>query len=194
MRRTPGEFVHPRTQTNNLPHRGRGTAAAVDEGGTQNRYGENPGEYVPAKAHLKGELSAQLTEGSGLAKGQALRRRRKYRAPQISRPAFRLRRSFSKEKPDPSDPAIAGPAPLPGEPRMYVFLGREPKKPSPAGEGWGLRLFRYTNSPGFSCPASLYRPSSVRASPCQLPQGEAFGGTYTPKGKPLVARTVTILL
>ena len=41
-----------------------------------------------------------------------------------------------------------------------------------------------TNSPGFSCPASLYRPSSVRAAPCQLPQGEAFGGTYTPKGKP----------
>ena len=104
-------------------------------------------------APLKGELSAKLTERSGLAFGQALRRRRKYRAPQISRPAFRLRRGFSKEKPDPSDPAIAGPAPLPGEPRMYVSLGRKPKKPSPAGEGRGLPVRVYVHL-SYSAPPS----------------------------------------
>ena len=43
-------------------------------------------------APLKGELSAQLTEGSGLAESQALRRRRKYRVFRTFGPEFRLRR------------------------------------------------------------------------------------------------------
>ena len=41
----------------NLPHRGRGTAAAVEEG----RYGRE--RCVKREAPLQGELSAQLTEG-----------------------------------------------------------------------------------------------------------------------------------
>ena len=41
----------------NLPLRGRGTAAAVEEG----RYGRE--RCVKREAPLQGELSAQLTEG-----------------------------------------------------------------------------------------------------------------------------------
>ncbi len=66
--------------------------AETDEGGTQNRCRENPGEYVEIKAPLKGELAAQLTEGSGLAESQALHRRRKYRVFRTFEPEFRLRR------------------------------------------------------------------------------------------------------
>ena len=43
-------------------------------------------------APLKGELSAKLTEGFGLAISQALRRRRKCQASQTSGSVFRLRR------------------------------------------------------------------------------------------------------
>ena len=61
-------------------------------------------------APLKGELSAQLTEGSGLAESQALRRRRKYQVLEYLGLNSACGGGFSSEKPDPSDPAFAGPA------------------------------------------------------------------------------------
>ena len=74
---------------------------------------KNPGEFVPTEAPLEGELAAQLTEGSrlglwpSLAPGGANTGLSKY--PSLHSASGG---GFSKEKPDPSDPAIAGPAPL----------------------------------------------------------------------------------
>ena len=50
--------VYPRTETNNLPHRGRGTAAAVDEERYSLTGPENLGEFVQTKDPLSGEPMA----------------------------------------------------------------------------------------------------------------------------------------
>ena len=68
-----------------------------------------------AKAPLKGELSAKLTEGFRFGFSQTLQKAN-YRVLYISGPLFRFQRRLFKEKPEPLSLANASQLPFQGSP------------------------------------------------------------------------------
>ena len=113
---------------------GRGTASAVDEGGTQNRCGENQGEFIQIKGSPeRGAGSAQAeTEGFRLCQRQSLCHEAEYRAYMMKPLPHRLRLSTSPFRQCHQLKDFAS------KRYMYTFK-RKPKEPSPAGEGAARR-------------------------------------------------------